>query len=381
MKTAKENDAINRFNAFQGIFLKTLSKEDKDCFSKYLIFLGLNENIKIKESFGGIYCCLSSFNNNCLYDNYDTSQIITTLDVSKIKHLHLIEFEIIAAMLISPELIVFESYQELLSSIRIRKNIVEAAKNTLLSFDTESAERPEDFWKYSEETGFTILSGVSLKTALIKATQPTNLEQPYSFSCWRATEYIYLLSLTKELEECNPLLLKNLETQWEKCAIKSDAFNDSFLTTLGSYNKPIPTKYYIPGDRVWFRNPDRDSYDVTGYEGSFVFYLGSGFFSNFWKKDNPYTLNSKCIEIYHWRNGLVKDANGIPTIDESIVENLVSETFADLEKTQNILNLMLKIRDLDGDYLSGGCVDFNRAYIRNVCVGTADLSFNINSYL
>ena len=48
------------------------------------------------------------------------------------------------------------------------------------------------------------------------------------------------------------------------------------MSHLGSAESPLPAKFYIPGDRVWFRNPDPLSADVTGYEGSFVFYLGNG---------------------------------------------------------------------------------------------------------
>jgi hypothetical protein len=161
--------------------------------------------------------------------------------------------EIISAMLSSQELMIFPSYQELISAIHIRKNIVEAAQKTRLSFATTSAERPKDYWTYDSHTGFTILPEVSLKIALKKATQPGLLEQPYSFSCWRATEYIFLLALAQELETCNPQLLRSLQNQWQQCAIKSDAFNNAFLSHLGSAESPLPARFYIPGDRVWFR--------------------------------------------------------------------------------------------------------------------------------
>ncbi len=65
---------------------------------------------------------------------------------------------------------------------------------------------------------------------------------------------------------------------------------------------------------------------MTGYEGSFVFYLGNGLFSNFWKKDQPFTLTSKCIEIYHWRDALVRDSDGDFQIDEAIVEACIEQT-------------------------------------------------------
>ncbi|MCF8196308.1 MAG: hypothetical protein K9J38_09955 [Polynucleobacter sp.] len=65
---------------------------------------------------------------------------------------------------------------------------------------------------------------------------------------------------------------------------------------------------------------------MTGYEGSFVFYLGNGLFSNFWKKDQPFTLTSKCTETYHWRDALVRDSDGDFQIDEAIVEACIEQT-------------------------------------------------------
>ena len=266
-------------------------------------------------------------------------------------------------------------YQELISAINIRKNIVEAAQKTRLSFATTSAERPKDYWTYDENTGFIILPEVSLKTALEKATQPSLLEQPYSFSCWRATEYVFLLALAQELEICNPQLLRSLQSQWMSRAIKSDAFNNAFLSHLGSAENPLPARFYIPGDRVWFRNPDPLSADVTGYEGSFVFYLGNGLFSNFWKKDKPYTLTTKCVEIFHWRDAVVQDSDGDFQIDEAIVEECVEQTLSDPVKTKKVLSSMLRMRDPDDIFASGGCIDFQRTYVRNICQGTANISF------
>ncbi|MHB1591656.1 MAG: hypothetical protein ACYCTW_09015, partial [Sulfuricella sp.] len=92
---------------------------------------------------------------------------------------------------------------------------------------------------------------------------------------------------------------------------------------------PLPPKYYVPGDRLWFRNPDGTSSDITGYEGSWVFYLGGGLFTNFWKHNQPYTLTSKCLEIYHWRNGAYRDADGELRMNESTVDALVKVSLRD----------------------------------------------------
>ncbi len=67
-------------------------------------------------------------------------------------------------------------------------------------------------------------------------------------------------------------------------------------------NAPLPARWFVPGDRVWFRNPDERSADAAGFEGSWVVYLGAGRFSDFWERGRPFTLERKCVEIHHWRD-------------------------------------------------------------------------------
>ena len=358
----------------QGIFFKSKLSKEKNNFLNYLSDLRLTIDPIIKEDHSGIQISLIP-QSNTWPNLQDTSYFSKASELLKIDGSDTILHEIISAMLSSQELMTFPSYQELISAIHIRKNIVEAAQKTRLSFATTSAERPKDYWTYDSNTGFTLLPEVSLKTALKKATQPGLLEQPHSFSCWRATEYIFLLALAQELENCNTQLLRSLQNQWQQCAIKSDAFNNAFLSHLGSLDNPLPPRFYIPGDCVWFRNPDPLSADVTGYEGSFVFYLGNGLFSNFWKKDQPFTLISKCIEIYHWRDALVRDSDGDFQIDEAIVEACVEQTLADPLKMLKVLATMMRMRDPDDIFASGGCIDFQRTSVRNICQGTANISF------
>ena len=78
-------------------------------------------------------------------------------------------------------------------------------------------------------------------------------------------------------------------------------FLNTFLLEIGSSATPFPMRCYVPGDRVWFKNPDDYSSNVKGYEGSWVIYMGGGLFTNLWNKSKPYTLETKCLEIYHWR--------------------------------------------------------------------------------
>lgn len=303
----------------------------------------------------------------------DTTGLQLKLDLDTQGNSSDLEKEILLSMLVCPAAFEFPSYEELASSVRIRKNIVEAARKTVLAFDTEEAERPSDCWTYTEESGFTILPGASLVAALQKATQPSISGSLYSFSCYRATEYIILLAIAQELETCNPDLYRQLQRQWEVRAIKSGEFHDVFLREYGSMSAPLPPKYYVPGDRLWFRNPDQNSSDVKGYEGSWVFYLGSGLFTNFWKEGQVYTLTSKCLELFHWRHATYRDEDGKLQIDEAVVEELVGISMNDPTEAGRILQEMVRLREPQGVYLDGGCIDTSREYPRHVCPGTSDI--------
>jgi hypothetical protein len=296
----------------------------------------------------------------------DTLQLDTTIQRD-------LEREIFIAMLAGPLPFVFPSFEELMCAVHIRRNIVEAARKTALAFHTSEAERPSEYWTYVKGRGFTLLPGKSLIAALQKATQPEESGTLYSFSCYRATEYVILLSIAQEIESCNPELLERLQRHWESRAIMSGEFHEVFLREHGSMDAPLPLKYFVPGDRTWFRNPDDHSSDASGYEGSWVMYLGGGLFTNFWKRAEPYTLTSKCLEIYHWRHATYRDEEGDLRIDEGIVEERVRASRCDPEEVERILAKMLRHREPSGVYVDGGCIDTTREYARWVCPGTSDL--------
>src|SRR3546814_13180773 len=67
------------------------------------------------------------------------------------------------------------------------------------------------YWRYDEARGFTIEPGVSLIEALQKATQPDASGKLYSFSCYRATEYVTLLGIALELQAAHPALYAGLQ--------------------------------------------------------------------------------------------------------------------------------------------------------------------------
>ena len=97
-------------------------------------------------------------------------------------------------------------------------------------------------------------------------------------------------------------------------------------------------------------------------------------FDNFWKSHQPYTLTSKSLEIYHWRNGTYRDAEGNLKMDESVVEDRVHASMSNPEEVQAILAQMMRLREPGGVYVAGGCIDTSREYPRSVCPRSTGLA-------
>jgi hypothetical protein len=274
-----------------------------------------------------------------------------------------IEREILVGLLAAPLPHVFADVTGLASAVRVRRHMTLAARRTALAFKTSAAERPEDFWHYDEDYGFILHPGVDLIDALVAATQPEATGRVYDFSCYRASEYVILLGLARELREHDPMQYESIRQRNERHAIRSGLFHEVYLVEYG-LERPLPMRYYVPGDRLWFRNPDARSSDASGYEGSWVMYMGGGLFSNFWVRNKPFTLEAKCLEMYHWRDAVYIDDEGEPRIDERQVEALVSETWANPEANRSILGQMMRYRDPAGVYALGGCIDTTREFPR-----------------
>ena len=302
----------------------------------------------------------------------DTLELVSRLSLAEGDRRDL-EIETLVAMLASPIAFEFPSLQELESSISVRCNIVEAAKKTFLSFAAYEAERPSEYWEYDIQRGFVVRPGKCLIEALRKATQPAENQAAYSFSCYRATEYIVALGLAEEANCCNRELLNRFQLQSQTRAIRSGEFHQVFMKEYGSHESPLPTKYYVPGDRIWFRNPDADSSDAIGFEGSWVFYLGDGQFSDFWSRNRSFTLQEKCLEIFHWRNATYRDETGELRMDEKVVQSHVQMSLANPMELEQIMDSVEKQQDPRGVYSQGGCIDPSREYPRWVRIGTSDI--------
>ena len=343
-----------------------VSHGDRSACLAFFAGIGIEEGLDIELKSGAVFCKMSGAWMQAHAPNCDT--------LSLHQHATSLQQEILWSMLVSPHLFEFKSLEALNSAVRVRENIVLDARKTALAFKTDAAERPSEFWRYEEEAGFILQSGTGLIKALVSATQPEATGKLYDFSCYRATEYVILLGLAQEAAVHNAALLAQLQTLNEKYAIRSGQFHEIFLHEYGSLEEPLPGRFYVPGDRVWFRNPDARSSEVTGYEGSWVIYVGSGLFSNFWKRDQPFTLQSKCIEIFHWRDGVQTNSAGELWMDEAKVDACVQDTLQKPDKEQHILQQMMRIRDAKGVYADGGCLDATREYPKQIDPSACELS-------
>jgi hypothetical protein len=353
---------LQRFHV-EGVKVGGCSTEDcRSFFASY----GIEDEIQIRSESDSQHCRMS-----------DAWMAVFAPDSNTLS-LHAIATqisqEILWALLVSPVGFEFKSLEALASSVRVRKNIAFAARKTALAFKTEAAERPIDYWHYEEEAGFILQPGQGLINALVSATQPEATGKLYDFSCYRASEYVILLGLAQEASKHNTPLLDDLQKLNEVHAVRSGQFHDVYLHEYGTAEKPLPSHFFVPGDRLWFRNPDEASSDITGYEGSWVIYMGSGLFSNFWKRDQPYTLIAKCVEIYHWRDGLQTNSDGELWMDESVVEACMVDTLRNPTKLKKVLQRMMKMRDPKGVYADGGCLDSTREYPKQIFPGINELN-------
>ena len=295
-----------------------------------------------------------------LCPDFDTSTITTILHTRQPDQDRALISEIILAMALSPDVVYFGSEQELKSNLRMRCTVVQVASRTELNFDTSSITRPQAYWIYTKENGFLLRQGVSLADGLERALCPDVSGFTYAFSCQRASEYLILYAVVCELQKVNKTGLNDVEQQWRKRALTGDDFLFRFLGERGTRENPMPMRYYIPGDRIWFKNPDDHSSDIEGYEGSWVIYLGSGRFCNLWDRQRPYTLEEKCLEIFYWSKSTAVNDSGVLFMNEDLVKEQVNKALNDPALSRSILEKMMVYRDPTGVYADGGCIDLSR---------------------
>lgn len=308
-----------------------------------------------------------------LTPHFDTSQLANHLGLRTRDDAEDLAREIFLCMAASPVAYSFPTRAELFASIRARSHVVQTARRTELEFEVTELSRPPSFWDQNNEGAFVLRPDSSLVEALEAALCPEVSGSRYSFSCREASEYLMLSGLAKELETSNPYLLEKISAQWRSAPLIADDFNVAFLFERGSRDRPFPKYCYVPGGRVWFKNPDEHSVEADGFEGSWVCYLGAGEFVNLWDKNKPYSIEKKCVEIYHWRHGVYTLDSGSVAMDEHIVEEKMHATFCDAEETRRILAQMMEYRAPPGVYGTGGCIDMSRDSLKWVCEGTSNI--------
>jgi hypothetical protein len=330
---------------------------------RYLRYLGIDDFVDCSLSTGGNERRLhfrASHRLLVLCPDFDTANITTFLRTHQPQKDPALMSEIILAMALSPNVVYFDSVQELKSNLRMRCTVVNAASRTELNFDTSSITRPQAYWIYTKENGFLLRQGVSLADGLERALCPDVSGYTYAFSCQRASEYLILYAVVCELQRVNKTGLNDVEQQWRKRALTGDDFLFRFLGERGTRENPMPMRYYIPGDRIWFKNPDDHSSDIEGFEGSWVIYLGGGRFCNLWDCRSPYTLEEKCLEIYYWSQCVEVSPAGVPWMNEAVVKERVQLALDDPAIKKPILQKMMVYRDPTGVYADGGCIDLSR---------------------
>jgi len=353
----------------QSIGFATLLKDRLDSerrmrqTQRCLRYLGINDLVdcSVNKSDDGCYLHLRA--NHRLLElcpNFDTGTITTILRTHQPDQDQAMLSEIVLAMALSPTLALFNSEQELKSNLRMRCTVVKLASRTELNFDTSSITRPQAYWVHTKENGFLLRQGVSLAEGIERALCPDVSGYTYAFSCQRASEYLMLYAVVSELRKVNKEALQETEAQWRKRALTGDDFLFRFLEERGTRENPMPMRYYIPGDRIWFKNPDDHSSDIEGFEGSWVIYLGGGRFCNLWDRQRPYTLEEKCLEIYYWSQCVEVSPAGVPWMNEAVVKERVQLALSDPVIKKPILQKMMVYRDPAGVYADGGCIDLSR---------------------
>ena len=326
--------------------------------------LGIDDLITASHSSNAEGSCLHLTANQRLQEccpDFDTSTIPSVYKVAASTDVQQgIVAETLLAMALSPQALMFHHGRELISNIRMRLHAVNIASRTELSFDTSAIARPQAYWVYTKENGFLLRQGVSLAEGIERALCPDVSGYTYAFSCQRASEYLMLYAVVSELLKVNKEALQATEAQWRKRALTGDDFLFRFLEERGTRENPMPMRYYIPGDRIWFKNPDDHSSDIEGFEGSWVIYLGGGRFCNLWDRQRPYTLEEKCLEIYYWSQCVEVSPAGIPWMNEAIVKERVQLALDNPAIKKPILQRMMAYRDPAGVYADGGCIDLSR---------------------
>lgn len=301
---------------------------------------------------------------------HDTSRLCTTLGLDT-RHPDDLCREIILSLLAGPQTLAFPSLGEWMSALRVRINLVRAARDTVVGHAPGAARPSSQDWIHLDQGNSALRPGRPLIAALQAATQPAPEAPPNALSGLRASEHVLLLGMAEEARRQHPALYLRQVRQAERRLLHGDEFRRTWLRRLGQAERPLPARWAVPGDRLWFRNPHAASAAVPGHDGLWSIYLGNGLYSDFRRRGQPQSLTERCIEIHHWRHGLWWDAAGQAQVHEGEVTRRSRHTWDDPRCAQQVLTAMLSLQSADDD--AGGCVDPGREFPRWLCPGTCDI--------
>jgi len=159
-----------------------------------------------------------------------------------------IERDIINKMNLSKERYEYNSLNQLKFELKLRKNIVIAAKNLNegdMSFETFRKSMCNlDYWERSEEGGFILKKGITPSEAIEDISINSS---KYGTECATAMIIIYYQALLKIFSE------KLFNELFPKIHLMNWHYIDNALEDAGYIEKRSD---YFPGDRRYFDNPD-----------------------------------------------------------------------------------------------------------------------------
>lgn len=177
-----------------------------------------------------------------------------------------VEGVIIQQMLNSPELLTYRSMNELRFEINLRKNIMESAQEmsgSQVAFTIfETARCNPTYWTLTSAGGFLLRPGVRSSDAILDIYRNGSL---YGFECATAIIIIYYHAILKSIGR----------SRFD--SIFQNIYLYSWHTNTDLEIHYIYSKQFLPGDVLYFNNPDYHPY-ASWYRGLNAVVLSDGTF-------------------------------------------------------------------------------------------------------
>jgi hypothetical protein len=227
------------------------------------------------------------------------------------------------------------SVDALADHVALRQNIVAWAETLRWGWpDGGPAQWNNDYWSRG-----TPKRGVSLRDAVDDAFVNQNA---YAIGCYTATKLVFVKGVMDYYDRVreSPTLARLIQARLfsdrdplsdiepSKAWSFYPDFNpkDARPGKLLSIIHEVSPKNFVPGDWVYFLNPDPVSSQKVGYEGSNAIYLGGGRFDDYYGENNhAFTYAEKLDEVFQWRYGVFsrpRDVGKRQPVTEQDLESL-----------------------------------------------------------